>query len=330
LVSASGALKRLKNKLTEKKEEIDSINENPESCPVCGSGIKDEIFNDYLLKRVNERDEIQDLINLQTENIKDLKAKVRKYENKIEHKTDSITSLNEKILVDLSDEEVQNLQDKITAGESEINVLESQIGAPIEEDEYIIGTQAKVHEVKLEYKRIRKKIQRLEKEQTHYEWWRDALGNSPNSMKSFCVNHILKSLNKYINYYLGFFGYDIKYELNAELEDLIIKDDEETSFNQLSGGEKRSVEISLVFSLYEIVRLKMPDNINIIVLDEILSNYLDDVRITGALEILSELEERELSIFVIDHRNLIKENLDCKFIEITKDKQGFSSLELGQ
>ena len=73
------------------------------------------------------------------------------------------------------------------------------------------------------------------------------------------------TINKYINYYLTFFGYDITYELDAELEDIIIKDGEDISFNQLSGGEKRSVEISLVFALYEIVKLKMPDNINIIV-----------------------------------------------------------------
>lgn len=328
LLTASSDLRRLQVKHTSKAEEIDDINENPKSCPVCGNGIKDHIFNDYLKKRIKEKDELQDLITAQSENIKELKSKIRKYEKKIEAKTQEIVELNEKIYIELSDAEVHNLQDKINDAESEIKVLKSQLGAQIEEDDYIVSTQAKIDLVKTDYKKIRKKIQRLEKEQTHYEWWRDALGNSPNSMKSFCVNHVLKSLNKYINYYLGFFGYEISYELNAELEDIIVKDGQEVSFNQLSGGEKRSVEISLVFSLYEIVRLKMPDNINIIVLDEILSNYLDDVRITGALELLSELEERKLSIFVIDHRNLIKENLDCKVIEIIKDKDGFSHLEL--
>lgn len=330
LFTAIGDLKKLKNKLKLKSEEIEEINKNPENCPVCGNTIKDKLFKDYLQKRINERDELQELINMQKENIKDLKAKIRKYERKIEQKVQEIIELNKKIYVNLSDEEIYNLQEKITSAESEINVLESQIETPIEEDKYIINTQDEIEKNKLEYKRIYKKIQRLEKEQTHYEWWRDALGNSPNSMKSFCVNHVLKSLNKYINYYLDFFGYDISYELNAELEDIIIKDDEQTTFNQLSGGEKRSVEISLLFSLYEIVRLKMPDNINIIVLDEILSNYLDDVRITGALEILSDLEKRKLSIFVIDHKNLIKESLDCKMIEVIKNKDGFSSLELSQ
>jgi len=328
LLTASSGWEKLQSKFESKIEEINKINENPENCPVCNHAIKDEIFKDYLKKRIDERDELQELTDMQEENIKDLRTKIRKYKRKIEQRTRDITELNEKIYTDLSDEDVHNLRDKITSSESEINVLESQIKILIEEDEYIVNTQKKIQEVKLECKRIRKKIQGLEKEQILYEWWRDALGNSPNSMKSFCVNHILKSLNKYINHYLGFFGYDISYELNAELEDIIIKDDEQISFNQLSGGEKRSVEISLIFALYEIVRLKMPDNINIIVLDEILSNYLDDVRITGALEILSELEERKLSIFVIDQKNLIKDNLDCKVIEITKNKDGFSSLEL--
>jgi DNA repair exonuclease SbcCD ATPase subunit len=328
LISATSSLQRLETKLNAKLEEIDEINENPENCPVCGSSIKDDIFQNYLSKRLAEKDELEEYLEMEESNIKDLNTKIRRYTRKIEKNTEEISSLNEEIYIDLSDEEVHNLQEKITSAESEIKVLESQVDQNIEEDDYIANTQKKIEEVKTEAKRIRSKIRKLEDEQTHYEWWRDGLGNSPNSMKSFCVNHVLKSLNKYINYYLGFFGYDVSYNLTVELEDEIIKDGEEVSFNQLSGGEKRSVEISLLFALYEIVRIKMPDNINIMVLDEILSNYLDDVRITGALELLNELEERKLSIFVIDHRNLIKENLDCRVINATKDKDGFSRLEL--
>ena len=181
--------------------------------------------------------------------------------------------------------------------------------------------------IKKEAKDIRLKMKRLEHDAHLFEWWKEALSNSPSSMKTFSVNQILISLNKYINYYLNFFGFNITYSLSAELNDTITKDGEEIPFGALSGGEKRSVEISLVFALYEIVRIRLPDNINIIVLDELLSRYLDEVRITDALGILNELEERQLSIFVIDHKNLIKESLNCKTINITKGKNGFSTLE---
>jgi DNA repair exonuclease SbcCD ATPase subunit len=326
--SATSNLQKLKPKLAEKEKEIVEINLNPENCPVCGNAIKDDLFKKYLQKRTDERDEFKNLMSVEKNNISNLKEKIANYEALIKNKTNEIVALNENIFIDLSDEEVGHLREKITSTESEISVLNSQTTHSIEEDEYIKNTQKKIEEIKQQSSKLKKKIKRLEEEQSYFDWWKDALGNSPSSMKSFCINHVLMSLNKYINYYLGFFSYDMSYNLDAELEDAIIKDGENTTFGQLSGGEKRSVEISLVFALYEIVRLKMPDNINIIVLDEILSNYLDEVRVAGTLDLLSELETRGLSIFVIDHRNLIKENLDCKVINVLKDKDGFSSLEL--
>jgi DNA repair exonuclease SbcCD ATPase subunit len=328
LMETRANLKRLNKKLIEKTTEIEEINDDPGKCPVCQNEIKDSLLHEYLDKREQEKKEIISSISEHENSLKKMNKHLDKVQKEIDKTTEEIGKSNEFVATDLTDKEIRNLHDKITGAESEVKTLKSQLGDKIEDNDYIKETQKEIDAIKLKTKKIRKKIKKLEIEQLHYEWWRDALGNSPSSMKAFCVNHILMSLNKYIKYYLNFFGYDISYELNSELEDVIIKDDEQVSFNQLSGGEKRSVEISLVFSLYEIVRLKMPDNINIIVLDEMLSNYLDEVRITGALELLSELEERKLSIFVIDHRNLIKENLDCRTIKVVKNKQGISSLEL--
>jgi len=327
---SSSDIQKLKRKVAEKEKEIEEINKKPKNCPVCDNPkIKEEVFQDYLQKKITERDEAKNSLVTQEENSKNLKLKIDQHREEINSKTNEIVALKESILSKFSDEEIQHLREKITSIESEINVLSSQIVQQIEEDEYIKNTQVKIAEIEEQARNLKKKIKKLEGERGGFDWWREALGNSPSSMKSFCVNHILPSLDKYINYYLSFFGYDdINYNLDNELEETIIKDGEEITFGLLSGGEKRSVEISLVFALYEIVRLKMPDNINIIVLDEILSNYLDEVRTAGTLDLLSELENRGLSIFVIDHRNLIKENLDCKVINVVKEKDATSSLEL--
>lgn len=324
---AKGNIKKKQTSINDRLREIDDINKNPEVCPVCKSKIKDGALKEYIQKLTDEVEswkteavELQRIISDGTE-------EVSKLLKRIEAKTLEISTLNSTIS-SLKDDEILNIQQKITQAESEKSILESQIGGDIEQDEHVKTTQSKLEEIKLEVKDIKTKIQNLEEEKKYYDWWKEALGNSPNSVKSFCVNHVLTSLNKYIKYYLEFFGYDITYTLNVELEDTIVKDGELITFSQLSGGEKRSVELSLVFALYEIVKLKLPDNINIIVLDELMSHFLDDVRISGALEILNELEERKLSVFVIDHKNLIKENLDCKIINIIKDKEGFSSLEV--
>jgi DNA repair exonuclease SbcCD ATPase subunit len=328
---AKGNIQKLSIKIADKEKDIKKINDNPEICSICGS--KKESWtnsgklDDYLQKLTTEKNSL-DLAQKELESTIDRESELAKeFIKKIEAKTLEISTLQSSI-DSLSDDEIANIQQKITASETEIKLLESQTEKKIEEDEYIIGTQKKIEGLREEIKELKSQTKTLNDDKIYYDWWKEALSNSNSSIKSFCVNHILKSFNKYINYYLEFFGMDISYSLDVELQDTIKKDGELITFTQLSGGEKRSVELSLIFALYEIVRLKLPDNINIIVLDELMSHFLDDVRITGALEILSELESRKLSIFVIDHKSLVKENLDCQIIKVVKDKEGFSNLEI--
>ncbi len=324
--------KQLEKKFREREKEIAAVNKNPEICPVCGSDIKKNTLEQYLAKKEKERASLEVDINSQKINLQECVDNIEKLSTLIEETKQKISQLNSQLTTTLTEADVTNIKQTITKAESEIEILRGQIEGErdVELDEYIKDTQDKIAEIKKETKNIKNKMKKLEHDSKLFEWWKEALSNSPQSMKTFSVNQILISLNKYINYYLNFFGFNITYSLSAELEDAITKDDEIIPFGALSGGEKRSVEISLVFALYEIVRIRLPDNINIIVLDELLSRYLDEVRITDALSILNELEERQLSIFVIDHKNLIKESLSCKAINITKGKNGFSTLEVQQ
>lgn len=314
--------------LEEIEEELVEIEKQPDKCPVCGSNTKGDQFKKYI------NDKMEDVKNLK-KSIRNTNRKIKKNEEEISdfkaflEKNKSVIQLaKHNIRAELSKEDLSDIRKKITEVDSEISLLKIEIGKNVEDDSYVKNSQEKIDLVKKEAKRIRKNIKELEEERDHYTWWKNALSNSPNSIKSFCINHVLTSLNKYISYYLEYFGYDIKYSLNEELEDFIIKDGVEISFGQLSGGEKRSVELSLVFALYEVIRLKMPEIINVICLDELLSMRLDEVRINGVIEILNELKNRGLSIFVIEHKNYFRENLECRTINVVKNKAGFSTLEI--
>lgn len=318
----------IEEKIIDKQNEIDKINKNPEKCPVCKNKIKDIYFEKYLTERKSELEEFETSLNSLYEKDKLDKTELKRVKNLRDKKITQISTIKDGLSDDLSLEDVEHIQEKITRAESEINLLKSQIDISIEDDEHVKNTQLKIKNIKSEVRRVAKKIKKLKHERGHYEWWKEALSNTPNSIKSFCINHILTSLNKYINYYLEFFNYNMKYELNVNLEEDIMKDGIFYTYSQLSAGEKWSVEISLVFALYEIVKLKLPGDVNMIVLDELLSKHLDDVRINGVIEILLELKERGMTIFVIDHKNFLKENLDCNIITAIKNKEGFSSLEL--
>lgn len=321
-----GKLSSAKNKLDSKSKEIIETENHPNVCPVCANIIDKEKLDEYLSGKREEVKDLEQSIAEWNEEVDSLNKQSSGLHDNIENYEKEIRDIKSNCHSELPLEELKNSTSRIKDLEQELAVLESYSFNP-ETDSYVASTTETINEKKLELKKLRKKIRRFEEERDYYEWWKSALSNSPNSLKSFCINHILTSFNKYIDYYLAFFGYDISYTLNEELEDVIVKDGEEISFGHLSGGEKRSLEVALVFALYEIVRLKLPDNINIIVLDELLSMNFDDVRVSGAVEILSEIEERGLGIYVIDHKTTLKDNLDCKLITVTKDKQGNSTLE---
>lgn len=319
--------KKIQKEKKEKEEKLNNYLGNPEKCPLCGNSINTGKFEKFIKEKKDDITLLNNDLNELIEKEKEMNKKFSRKEKKVEVKKEEIKELKLKINNKINESDINNLKERITSSESEITVLSSQLEADIEKDEYVISIIKKIDEVKDEIKQIRRKVRKLKEELIYYEWWKDALSNSPNSLKSYCINHILKSLNKYINYYLSFFKYDMCYTLDENLEDHIIKDKEETTFAHLSRGEKRSIEISLMFALYEIIRLKLPDSINIIVLDELLSNFLDDIRIGGALTIIQELEARGFDIFIIEHKELIKESLMCNTINIVKEKNGFSVLE---
>jgi DNA repair exonuclease SbcCD ATPase subunit len=322
-------INRSNKKLNDKISEIDKAKENPDICPVCSNLIDEENFKKYINTKEKERDELSKIIEADKEKNKELESELERLDETFNEKKQELKDTKKGCSSELSDEDIEHSSDRITEINSEVKYLENN-NIDLESDEWVISMSGSIDEHKNKLKKLKKKINKLEEEKEYYEWWKTALGNDSSSIKSFAINQILTSFNKYINYYLGFFGYDISYYLNDQLEETIMKDEYETNFNSFSGGEKRVLEISLVFALYEIIRLKLPDSVNILVLDELLSTSLDEVRINGTIEILNELEERSLSIFIIDHKSALKDSLECKTITVYKDKDGLSRLETEQ
>jgi DNA repair exonuclease SbcCD ATPase subunit len=317
--------KRREIAIKKKKSEIYEVESNPEECPVCGSKVKEGVLGNYIENLHNEKKSIENDIKVTEEKIRLLENRRSNLKDEISNTTQKIKKIRSKIHEELADEEIENIQSEISELKSELSLISVEVD--IENDEYVKKMQYQVDEAKRDSAKLKKKVRKLERDRKHHEFWHNALSNSDSSMKSFCINYILQSLNKYINYYLKFFSLDIEYTLEKDLSDTIIKDGIEHSFAQLSAGEKSAVEVSLIFALYEIVRLKMPDNINVIVLDELLSKYFDDVRVESAIEILEELQSRNLCIFVIDHKSTLQQSLECSIMNVVKDKRGFSTIE---
>jgi DNA repair exonuclease SbcCD ATPase subunit len=315
----------LNDEISEKKKSIIDTEKNPDKCPVCNGIINEEDFKKYISKEKKELKSLEEELKSEKTLAKELNEKWNNECTKCFDISKSINEIKKKTKSTLDEDELNSIKMEIPSIEKELELLDEKFD--IEKDSYVISTTKQINEANDIAGKIKDVVKKLKTKIKYFSWWKEALGNSSNGMKSFCINYILQSFNKYINYYLKFFHFDIEYNLDKELNDTIIKKGIETSFGQLSGGEKRSVELSLVFALYEILRGKMTDEINIMVLDELLSHKLDEARIESVIEILKELESRNMSIFIIDHKGSIKDILECETINIIKNKDGFSTIE---
>lgn len=145
-------------------------------------------------------------------------------------------------------------------------------------------------------------------------------------IKKRIISHYLPIINKTINAYLTRMNFFVSFELNENFEEKIkSRHRDEFTYESFSEGEKRRIDLSLLFAWRAIAAQKNSVNCNLLILDEILDGSLDDSATDAFLDILKTLNSG-VRVFVISHKN--PESLGDKFKNrlVFKKKNNFSTL----
>jgi len=145
-------------------------------------------------------------------------------------------------------------------------------------------------------------------------------------IKKKIVSHYLPIINKTINSYLTRMNFFVSFELNENFEEKIkSRHRDEFTYESFSEGEKRRIDLALLFAWRTIAGQKNSVNCNLLILDEILDGSLDDSATDAFLDILKTLNNN-VRVFVISHKN--PESLGDKFKNrmVFKKKNNFSVL----
>ena len=147
---------------------------------------------------------------------------------------------------------------------------------------------------------------------------------STTHFKSYLLNNVIIGLNTKLK------------ELSSllfENETIVIEGDNkldiylnEKTYEQLSGGERKKVDIAIIIAQRFLAQLMNSISSNILILDEIFDGC-DEISFNIILDLIcNEMQDVETT-FIISHRD-IKEIAMDHMITVTKDKNQISSIEI--
>jgi DNA repair exonuclease SbcCD ATPase subunit len=148
------------------------------------------------------------------------------------------------------------------------------------------------------------------------------------NIKQYAISSIMPYLTKRINEYLAKAGMSYFVNFNNLLEDDIRGPGiYGASYGNLSGGEARSMDLAILFSLLDISRLQFGVFPDILMLDELLDSSIDKNGIDEIMKIvwLRQMEDNS-KIFLVTHRSDWSELTGMRKYKVEKEG-GFSSIK---
>ena len=279
--------------------------EENDHCPTCDQDVGPELKEKKIQIIQNDAKGIQqekagvekELANLKKE-MQDIADKT----NQLKQKQQRINSNNERISV------VQKEIDKI---QKEINQLNSQTGDT--------GTAKKELKESRKSKEAftEKKLEYVE-ERTYNEVIGEMLKDT--GIKTKVIKQYLPVMNRLINQYLQILDFFVAFHLDENFNETI-RSRHRDSFNyaSFSEGEKKRIDLSLLFTWRQIAKLKNSAATNLLILDETFDSSLDHDGVDSLTKILDTLDS-DSNTFIISHKGDVLENKFRSKIEFFKSK----------
>jgi DNA repair exonuclease SbcCD ATPase subunit len=146
-------------------------------------------------------------------------------------------------------------------------------------------------------------------------------------VKAKIVKTYVPLINVLVNQHLRSLNFDVSFHLDENFNETIkSRGRDEFSYNSFSEGEKKRIDLALLFTWRDIAKRKNSASTNVVVLDEITDGSLDNEGVEDFVRLLRTTSE-DGTAFVISHKGELCGALDQTllarrvrgFSEITKD-----------
>tara|TARA_R110002020_G_scaffold18330_1_gene64076 strand:+ start:165 stop:1874 length:1710 start_codon:yes stop_codon:yes gene_type:complete len=303
-----GLIEKILVKERKLTKEIDFYT-NHDECPTCRQDIQLEFKSTVVKDKTNAIAEV-------TSGIETLNSKLEKV----------TTSLNEMNAIKTKISELETTSSNHT---NETKTLEMYVTKIHQEIENLRSINEDLSQEKVDLELLEQKIKEydLEKENlvTNNELYVVASSLlKDNGIKTLIIKQYIPVINKLINHYLASMDFFVNFTLDENFNETIkSRHRDNFSYYNFSEGEKKRIDLALLFTWRTIAKLKNSVNTNLLIMDEVFDSSLDSEGTEEFFKILYSVPE-DLNIFIISHKDALQDKF-TNTISVQKVK-GFSKL----
>ena len=308
----------IQNIINQAKKEKQKILDKGNTCPTCNR----EYCENDLTHIEAEIKRLDNIISINTpiyENHKelfDISIKLGLEANeKLENNRSEIKKINESISeASLHEQKIRTLLEKIEEYRENIREIETEI---FKDDRKIKDSEEKI-------KTLEEKIESLQKELLIFENAKFIV--SEEGVKTFIVKKMLNILNSQLNFYLKALEAPCSCNFDEMFEETILNESgKECSYFNFSGGERKRIDVAVLFTFQDILRSQSGTSFNLNMYDELLDAGLDDRGIEKVLDVLKEkVIKYKDSVYIVSHKASTKNNIDNTIL--LKKHNGITSI----
>lgn len=298
--------------LTEDLSKLNSV-DGIAKCDKCFQ----DVTHDHIQYITSKKDEIESKLsnfklilienNKEKENWLIKKAKVQK----------NIATINESIQTEKDNNQKRiNLANILEEYEESLKNLDNDF------KKTVISTDS--FEENIQKTEIRKKEQEdafkiFKQKDSDYEICKFVLGEE--GVKSYAIKKLLDMLNYTISTYISDLGMTIKCKFDEYFDEHISTEKgKEFSYSNLSGAEKRSVDVACVLSFSDMRRKISGISSNLEFYDEIFDSAFDELGLDLLIKVLkNRIIKNNMSVYAISHRKETIKHIDGEIVNLEKE-----------
>lgn len=303
-----------RNNLDKIEKEINRFSKlSGVKCPTCHQMVTGEYVDTISKSYISEQNEFQLIIQTNQKDTAELNSQIKDVKNSIDNYQNIINKINTELK--LKEQNIRSINNDIAKIKKDILNVDNKKEDKVDKSKYELKLVGLNNAIKIR-----------EEWSESVDYWYNIF--SPKSLlRSAIIRKYIAILSDIFEYYIS------KLYNNEILAKITISDDGdidiniyyngyETNYWQMSSGERKRIDISMMLSLYEFNSYINPNMPKFLIMDELLDS-LDPIGINSVIDTLVDVQKRHnIDLYLVSHIPIPLENIpestNVKHILVTK------------